>query len=110
MNGSASSQAAKPEARPNRREILEEERRGLMRGSRSGMVWLRVGWCAAVIAIGALECVSAEAQCTAYVATHKSNSVAVVDTALDRVVTVIPVQIQPLAVAITPDRDRKSVV
>jgi len=36
-------------------------------------------------------------------ANSKSNSVAVIDTVLDRVVAVIPVQIQPLAVAITPN-------
>ena len=41
--------------------------------------------------------------CTAYVPTHKSNSAAVIDTLLDRVAAVIPVQIQPFAVAITPN-------
>src|SRR6267143_4537397 len=57
----------------------------------------------AVLVLVALGCVSAAAQCTAYVPTHKSNSVAVIDTVLDRVVAVIPVQVQPLAVAITPN-------
>ena len=51
----------------------------------------------------ALACVPAAAQCTAYVADHKSNSVAVIDTWTDRVVDVIPVQFQPLAVAVTPN-------
>src|SRR5467141_2765392 len=57
----------------------------------------------ALLVLVALGCVSAAAQCTAYVPTHKSNSVAVIDTVLDRVVAIIPVQIQPLAVAITPN-------
>src|SRR4029077_17311696 len=48
-------------------------------------------------------CDSAAAQCHVYVPTHKSNSVAVIDTTVDRVVAVIPVQIQPLAVAMTPN-------
>jgi YVTN family beta-propeller protein len=51
----------------------------------------------------ALGCVSAAAQCTVYVPTHKSNSVTVIDTVLDRVVAIVPVQFQPLAVAITPN-------
>jgi YVTN family beta-propeller protein len=50
-----------------------------------------------------LRCVSAAAQCTVYVPTHKSNSVAVIDTVLDRVVAIVPVQFQPLAMAITPN-------
>src|SRR6266481_5670882 len=53
--------------------------------------------------LAVLVCIPAAAQCTAYVAAHKSNNVVVVDTFLDRVVAVIPVQIQPLAVAITPN-------
>src|SRR5229473_2130454 len=59
--------------------------------------------CLALPILAALWWVPAAAQCTAYVPTHKSNSVAVIDTLLDRVVAVIPVQIQPLAVAITPN-------
>src|SRR2546425_13083054 len=59
--------------------------------------------CLALPMLAALWCVPAAAQCTAYVTAHKSNNVVVVDTFLDRVVAVIPVQIQPLAVAITPN-------
>src|SRR6266478_8625307 len=59
--------------------------------------------CLALPILAALWWVPAAAQCTAYVPTHKSNSVAVIDTMLDRVVAVVPVQIQPLAVAITPN-------
>jgi YVTN family beta-propeller protein len=51
--------------------------------------------CLALPILAALWCVPAAAQCTAYVPTHKSNSVAVIDTLLDRVVAVIPVQIHP---------------
>ena len=71
---------------------------------RRRVVFWRVVGSIALVAWSALEAVPAKAQCTVYVPTHKSNSVAVVDTGLDRVVTVIPVEIQPLAVAITPDR------
>src|SRR5882672_12528228 len=53
--------------------------------------------------LAVLGCVPAAAQCTAYVAAHKSNNVVVIDTELDRVIAVIPVQVQPLAVAITPN-------
>ena len=59
--------------------------------------------CLAPLLLAVLVCVPAAAQCTAYVTAHKSNNVVVVDTFLDRVVAVIPVQIQPLAVAITPN-------
>jgi len=59
--------------------------------------------CLALPMLVALACVPAAAQCTAYVADHKSNSVAVIDTWTDRVVDVIPVQFQPLAVAVTPN-------
>src|SRR6267143_113531 len=59
--------------------------------------------CLALPILAALWWVPAAAQCTAYVPTHKSNSVAVIDTLLDRVVAMIPVQIQPLGVAITPN-------
>ena len=59
--------------------------------------------CLALPMLVALACVPAAAQCTAHVADHKSNSVAVIDTWTDRVVDVIPVQFQPLAVAVTPN-------
>src|SRR6266478_1638237 len=67
---------------------------------------LRVSWllrCLALLLLAVLGCVPAAAQCTAYVTAHKSNNVVVIDTMLDRVVAVVPVQIQPLAVAITPN-------
>src|SRR4029077_11425863 len=70
------------------------------RGRRS--IRCRLRWLVLPL-LGALASIPAAAQCTAYVPTHKSNSVAVIDTVLDRVVTTIPVQIQPLAVAITPN-------
>ena len=70
------------------------------RDRRSHRCWLR--WLVLFLLV-ALASIPAAAQCTAYVPTHKSNSVAVIDTVLDRVVTTIPVQIQPLAVAITPN-------
>ncbi len=59
--------------------------------------------CLAPPMLAALACVPAAAQCTVYVPTHKSNSVAVIDTSVDQVIAVIPVQVQPLAVAITPN-------
>ena len=71
------------------------------RGDRLSMLWpLR---CLALLVLVALGCVSAAAQSTVYVPTHKSNSVAVIDTVLDRVVAIVPVQFQPLAVALTPN-------
>jgi len=74
---------------------------GNNRGDRLSMLWpLR---CLVLPVLVALGCVSAAAQCTVYVPTHKSNSVAVIDTVLDRVVAIVPVQFQPLAVAITPN-------
>jgi|SRR5882672_6002306 len=60
-------------------------------------------WFLALLLLGASWCDSAAAQCIAYVPTHKSNSVAVIDTVLDRVAAVVPMQFQPLAVAITPN-------
>jgi YVTN family beta-propeller protein len=50
----------------------------------------------------ALWCVPATA-CHLFVPTHKSNSVAVIDPWSDHLLAVIPVQFQPLAVAITPN-------
>src|SRR5690348_12034815 len=47
--------------------------------------------------------VPAAAQCYVFVPTHKSNSVAVIDSLADRVVAVVPVQVQPLSVAISPN-------
>src|SRR6266404_5548426 len=80
---------------------LKGEMMGNNRGDRLSMLWpLR---CLALPVLVALRCVSAAAQCTVYVPTHKSNSVAVIDTVLDRVVAIVPVQFQPLAVAITPN-------
>src|SRR5256714_12770752 len=57
----------------------------------------------ALLLLGALGHAPAEAQALAYVPTHKSNSVSVVNTATNTVVATVPVGIQPLAVAITPD-------
>ena len=59
--------------------------------------------CLALSILAVLACVPAAAQCTVYVPTHKSNSVSVIDTSVDRVIAVIPVQVQPLAVAVTPN-------
>src|SRR5260370_28502928 len=59
--------------------------------------------CLALPMLAALACVPAAAQCMVYVPTHKSNSVSVIDTSVDRVIAVIPVQVQPLAVAVTPN-------
>src|SRR5260370_34126850 len=59
--------------------------------------------CLALPMLAALWCVPAAAQCTADVTAHKSNNIVVVDTFLDRVVAIVPVQFQPLAVAITPN-------
>src|ERR1700694_3115987 len=90
------------------KEVLMHNNRGWFwdsriqnRDNRLSQCWLLR--CLALPMLAALWCVPAGAQCTAYVATHKSNSVAVIDTLLDRVVAVIPVQIQPLAAAITPN-------
>src|SRR6266850_2547517 len=46
---------------------------------------------------------SVVAQSIAYVPTHKSNSVSVINTATNTVIAVIPVGIQPLQAAISPD-------
>src|SRR5690348_15561171 len=59
--------------------------------------------CLALPLLAALASSPAAAQCYVYVPTHKSNSVAVIDTSVDQVIAVIPVQVQPLAVAITPN-------
>jgi len=71
------------------------------RGNKLNPRWLLR--CLALPMLAALWCVPAAAQCTVYVPTHKSNSVAVIDTSTDQVIAMIPVQIQPLAVAITPN-------
>ena len=47
--------------------------------------------------------VPARAQSYAYVPTHKSNSVSVISTATNSVIAVVPVGIQPLQAAISPD-------
>ena len=59
--------------------------------------------CLALLFLAALGCVSAAAQSVAYVPTHKSNSVAVVNTATNSVIDVIPVGIQPLSGAMSPN-------
>jgi YVTN family beta-propeller protein len=74
-----------------------------MQDQNKGMSQLRLLWCLALLLISGLGCTPTEAQSYAYVATHKSNSVAVINTATNSVVAVVPVQVQPLAVAITPD-------
>src|SRR5438093_12856929 len=51
----------------------------------------------------AFSSVPAAAQSYAYVPTHKSNSVSVINTANNSVVAVIPVGVQPLQAAISPD-------
>lgn len=62
------------------------------RDNKSTLYW--VLHCLALPLLAALWCLPAAAQRTAYVPTHKSNSVAVIDTVLDRVATVVPVQFQ----------------
>jgi YVTN family beta-propeller protein len=57
----------------------------------------------ALLLLAALGCVSAAAQSVAYVPTHKSNSVAVVNTATNSVIDIIPVGIQPLSGAMSPN-------
>ena len=54
---------------------------------------------------GALACVSAAAQSHpyAYVPTHKSNTVSVIDTFTNTVVARIPVGVQPLSAAVSPE-------
>jgi YVTN family beta-propeller protein len=50
-----------------------------------------------------LWCIPAAAQSYAYVPTRKSNSVSVINTATNSVIAVVPVGIQPLQAAISPD-------
>ena len=50
-----------------------------------------------------LSGIPAAAQSYAYVPTHKSDSVAVVNTASNSVVAIVPVGVQPLQAAISPD-------
>jgi YVTN family beta-propeller protein len=57
----------------------------------------------ALLLLAALGCVSAAAQSVAYVPTHKSNSVAAVNTATNSVIDIIPVGIQPLGGAMSPN-------
>src|SRR5467141_5457129 len=65
--------------------------------------WLWSVQCLALLLLAALGCVSAAAQSVAYVPTHKSNSVAVINTATNSVIDVIPVEIQPLSGAMSPN-------
>jgi len=53
--------------------------------------------------LASLWCIPAAAQSYAYVPTHKSNSVSVINTATNSVVAVVPVGIQTLQAAISPD-------
>ena len=65
--------------------------------------WLRpFSWLALAIFVG-FSVVPAAAQSYAYVPTHKSNSVSVINTASSSVVAVVPVGVQPLQAAISPD-------
>src|SRR5882762_9932956 len=87
-------------------EVLMHNNRAWFWDSRIRDKRLNTCWllrCLALPMLVVLACVPAAAQCTVYVPTHKSNSVAVIDTSTDQVATIIPVQFQPLAVAITPD-------
>src|SRR5260370_17394862 len=65
--------------------------------------WLWSVQCLTLLLLAALGCVSAAAQSVAYVPTHKSNSVAVINTASNSVIDVIPVGIQPLSGAMSPN-------
>ena len=49
---------------------------------------------------------TAQAQTRAYVTNYVDNTVSVIDTATNTVVATIPVGIQPLGVAVTPDGTR----
>src|SRR6266850_2589887 len=57
----------------------------------------------ALFILASLWCIPAVAQSYAYVPTHKSNSVSVINTATNSVIAVVPVGIQPLQAAISPD-------
>src|SRR2546421_3829070 len=59
-------------------------------------------WLALLIFFG-FSGVPASAQSYAYVPTHKSDSVSVINTASNSVVAVVPVGVQPLQAAISPD-------
>ncbi len=59
-------------------------------------------WLALVLLVG-LSAVPAAAQSYAYVPTHKSNSVSVINTASNSVVAVVSVGVQPLQAAVSPD-------
>src|SRR2546429_80045 len=59
-------------------------------------------WLALAVFVG-FSGVPAAAQSYAYVPTHKSNSVSVINTASSSVVAVVPVGVQPLQAAISPD-------
>src|SRR5882762_10851807 len=93
--------------RPWKDVLMNDDRKWFwdsrIRNRDNGLIQYWLLRCLALPIVAALWCVPATAQCTAYVPTHKSNSVAVIDTVLDRVAAVVPVQFQPLAVAITPN-------
>src|SRR5712664_540284 len=57
----------------------------------------------ALFILASLWCIPAVAQSYAYVPTHKSNSVSVINTTTRSVIAEIPVGVQPLQVAISPD-------
>ena len=58
-------------------------------------------WLALAVFVG-FSGVPAAAQSYAYVPTHKSDSVSVINTASNSVVAVVPVGVQPLQAAISP--------
>src|SRR5438105_194077 len=69
-----------------------------------GLKWLRLfSWLVALAIFVRFSGVPAAAQSYAYVPTHKSNSVSVINTASNSVVSVVPVGVQPLQAAISPD-------
>src|SRR2546427_8861680 len=70
------------------------------RDNRLSPMWLLR--CLAPLLLLALGCIPAAAQCDLYVAEYKSTNVDVYNTFTDQLVAAIPVQLQPLAVAITP--------
>src|SRR6266852_217513 len=59
--------------------------------------------CLSPLLLVALGCVPAAAQCDVYVAAYKTNHVEVFNTFTKTLVAEIPVQVQPLGVAITPN-------
>src|SRR5258708_17788840 len=59
--------------------------------------------CLTLLLLGMIGCASASAQCRVYVPTHKSDSVSAISTSNNTVTAVLPVGVQPLSAAVSPD-------